>query len=96
MQRFKIHLKKAHEESGLTAYAVAKETGLSPTTVAKYVNEDGVIVDYIPMTIVILADFYNLNWREAAVIETFTDVDEGPDDQGQQKTPQRESQKIPA
>jgi hypothetical protein len=68
-QRFKIKLKAAHDKTGLTAYMVGKRTGVAINTVSKYITHDEIIVDYIPATVVKLAEFYGLDWRDSKVIE---------------------------
>lgn len=68
MRRFKVKLKAAHEKTGLSPYAVHKATGIAQNTVRKYVQEE-IIVDYIPMTVVALADFYGVDWRDPEVVE---------------------------
>ena len=70
---FRIRLHDLHEKSGLTAYAVAKETGLIQTTVRKYVTED-VISERIHNYVVTLAEFYGVDWRDVVeVIEESED-----------------------
>lgn len=73
-QRFKVKLKAAHDKTGLTAYMVGKRTGIAINTVSKYIDNDEVVVDYIPTTVVKLAEFYGLDWRDPNVIEVVEDV----------------------
>lgn len=68
-QIFRIRLKPAHEQMGLTAYAVAKALGLSQTTVRKYVDNDEVLSSYVPSVVITLAKFYGVDWRDPAVVE---------------------------
>lgn len=67
-QMFKINLKDAHEKTGLTFYAVSKQTGLAHNTVQKYA-ESVVTSTYIPATVVVLAEFYGVDWRAPAIVE---------------------------
>jgi hypothetical protein len=73
-QRFRVKLKAAHDKTGLTAYMVGKKTGIAINTVSKYITDDEVVVDYIPTTVVKLAEFYGLDWRDSKVIEVIEDV----------------------
>lgn len=66
--RVLIKLKDAHEKSGLTAYAVAKELNLNANTVRKYVNQDNVM-QYIPVHVIQLAEFYGVDWRSSEIVE---------------------------
>lgn len=71
--RFIIRLKAAHDQTGLTAYAVAKELGLNQNTVRKYISED-VVAEMLPAYIVDLARFYGLELRDVIqIIETDED-----------------------
>jgi hypothetical protein len=67
--KFRIYLREAHRKSGRTPYAVAKATGLSPTTVSKYADNEYVESEYIPPAVVTLSKFYGVNWRSNEVIK---------------------------
>lgn len=75
--KFKINLKAVHEKTTLTAYAVAKATGLSQATVRRYAYEDDVVLDYVPTTVVALANFYGVDWRSPDIVEVIEDGEEG-------------------
>jgi hypothetical protein len=64
-----VKLKHLHDKTGLTAYAVWKETGISQTTVRKYTETDEVEVDYLPAAVFELIKFYGADWRDPSVIE---------------------------
>lgn len=66
--RFKIHLKAAHDKSGLTAYEVWKKTGVVQSTVKKYISDEPVISDYVHVAVVQLADFYGVDWRDKSIV----------------------------
>lgn len=70
--KFAIKLKDAHQQSGLTPYRVSKHTGLSQTTIRKYTDSDEVITEYIPSAVVVLAQFYDVNWRDPAIVDVIT------------------------
>lgn len=72
-KRFKVRLKAAHDATGLTAYAVWKQTGVAINTVEKYTQQDELVADYIPATVIRLAEFYGLDWRDPKVIEVVED-----------------------
>lgn len=72
MRRFLIKLKDAHEEKGLTAYAVAKTLNMNWNTVSKYVTAY-VETETLPVQVIELTEFYGLDWRDPAVIEVIVD-----------------------
>ena len=80
-KKFKIKLAEPHEQSGLTAYAVAKSLKLNQNTVRKYVSED-VIAEALYPHVIDLVEFYGLDWRDPNVVEVIEDAPEG-----QTKTP---------
>lgn len=86
MKKFIIKLKEAHDATGLTPYAVSKQVkGVSYNTVRKYASHDEVEAATIPVEVILLADFYGLDWRDPDVIEV---IEEAPgDEQGQSETP---------
>lgn len=67
-RRFKIKLTKPFKKTGMTAYAIAKEIDVAENTIRKYVNEE-IVVDYIPMTVVRIAEYLGVDWRDSKVIE---------------------------
>lgn len=71
--KFVVRLKKAHEATGLSPYAVWKNTGVAQNTILKYVATDEVFADRIEMPVIRLAEFYGLNWRDTSVIDVIKD-----------------------
>lgn len=69
MKKFRVRIKQAHDATGLSVYAVTKETGLSYNTVKKYVLPEQVIADYLPTEVLKLVEYYGLDWRNPAVLE---------------------------
>lgn len=74
--KFVIKLGPVHERSGLTRYRVAKDLNLSHNTVAKYVDEPQIVVDYITPMVTALCDYYGVDWRDPAIIELIEDEEE--------------------
>jgi transcriptional regulator with XRE-family HTH domain len=74
-KRYVIHLKDALNQSGLTAYAVAKRLGLNKNTVNKYLKQD-VVAEYLPAHVLDIAGFLGLDWRDPDVIEVI-EVEDG-------------------
>lgn len=66
---FRINLKDAHERSGVTAYQVAKETGLALGTVYKYSRSSDIKTDRLENPVIVLAQYYGVDWRDPAVVE---------------------------
>lgn len=83
MKQFKINLKPIHDASGLSCYEVAKRlresfgVSISKTTVGKYADGE-VTQKQLPDVVVILCEFYGVNWRDPSVIQ-IVDVDETPE-----------------
>ena len=75
MTKWKIRLKSVHDESGLTAYRVAKDTGMNVNTVYRYVNNEVVAQDILPAHVITLVKYYGRDWHDANIIE-FSDEDE--------------------
>jgi hypothetical protein len=75
-KRFRINLKDAHEKSGLTSYAVAKQLNInSPdkpivteSTVRKYATRI-VETDELLSHVIAMADFYGVDWHDPAIVE---------------------------
>lgn len=67
-RKFKIQLKNAHEEKGLTVYAIAKQLKLSQTTVRKYIDQ-AVLSSYLPTVVIDLANFYGVDWRDPSIVD---------------------------
>lgn len=89
-KRFRINLKDAHEKSGLTSYAVAKQLNInSPdkpivteSTVRKYATrivETDVLLSYV----ILMAEFYGVDWHDPAIVQ----VIEEDESEGQMKAP---------
>jgi len=75
--RFLINLKDAHEKSGLTAYAVAKQINsnsprdkpvITESTVRKYATQVVETTELISHVIV-LAEFYGVDWHDPAIVQ---------------------------
>lgn len=67
--KFIVHLKAHHDKKGLTPYRVSKETGVAINTVARYAEKDNVISDVLPSTVVTLAHYYGVDWRDPSIVE---------------------------
>jgi hypothetical protein len=78
--RFLVKLKKHHEKTGLSAYAVAKQLRLNAVTVQKYVSAD-VYMEFLPNHVLKLAEFYGLDWRDPDVIEVVAGDDTSDEDE---------------
>ncbi|MEM6281603.1 MAG: helix-turn-helix transcriptional regulator [Chloroflexota bacterium] len=76
-RKWRVSLKSAHEKSGLTGYAVAKQTGLSESTVHRYINDDFVLMKNLAPAAKILADFYGVDWRDSDIVEVVLEEDNG-------------------
>jgi len=72
--KFRIKLRDAHRNKGVTFYRVSKETGLAPNTPRKYADVDYVDSEYIPVTVVTLCQFYGVDWRDPKIIEVVDDT----------------------
>jgi transcriptional regulator with XRE-family HTH domain len=66
--KYVVKLKQAHEETGLSAYMVAKRTGVSINTVDRYAKKDSVEIDQLNIGVAILADFYGVPFHEAVQV----------------------------
>lgn len=73
--KFRVRLGKAHRESGLTQYAVIRDTGINKNTVRRYIRDDEVLVDKIETPLIMLIGFYGLDWHDPAVLD-IVEVDE--------------------
>lgn len=65
---YRVRLKHLNVE-GLTAYAIAKEVGITQTTVMKYIRDDEVILDTLPISVVNLAAFFGRDWRDSDIVQ---------------------------
>lgn len=65
---FIIRLKAAHDQTGLSPYAVHKQTGIAINTIVKYTSEDEVKTGTLWPSVIRLAEFYGLDWRDPRVI----------------------------
>lgn len=75
-KKFKINLHDAHRQSGFTMYRVAKTTGMSHNTIQKYVGNGDVITGRLDGNVLQLAHFYDVDWRDPAIIEVIEVDDE--------------------
>lgn len=67
--KFRFRFKNIHEETGRSAYSVAKEAGMSQTTVRKYVYSDEVLANEVPLAVVNLAKVYGRNWTDPQIVD---------------------------
>ena len=72
--RFRIDLQSAHKKSGKTPYAVARDLNLNQNTVRKYATEI-VESDWLPSHVIQLAEYYEVDWRDPAVVQVIEDTD---------------------
>jgi hypothetical protein len=86
--KFLIKLAIVHEKSGLSPYAVARETGLNENTVRRYVSGN-VLSERIYSHIVTLTEFYGVDWRDPSVIEWVSDS-------AGEESPENETALVPA
>ena len=77
-KRYIVHLKDEHRKRNLTAYAVARDTGLNKNTVRKFL-ENNVELEYLPAHVITICEYFGLNWKDPNVIEIYDD--ESPDDE---------------
>lgn len=71
-KRFLVKLKDHHDKTGLTPYAVAKQSGLNYNTVNKFVSSY-VELDRLPAHVLTLIEFYGLDWHDPTVIEVLSE-----------------------
>lgn len=76
--KFRIQLHKLHAKSGLTAYAVAKKTGIIQTTVRKYATSE-VVSDIVHNNVVTLAAFYGVDWQDVVDVIDVTEESDNPE-----------------
>lgn len=84
---FVVRLKSAHDEKGMSPYAVSKKLGIAQNTVIRYTAEDSVITTKVEPSLMKLIRFYDLDWRDPEVLSFFpveNEEDENPT--GQRKT----------
>lgn len=74
--RFRVHLKKHHDKKGETPYRVWKDTGVAVNTVVRYTEKESVESDVLPTTVISLAQYYGVDWRDPAIVEV---IDESAD-----------------
>jgi hypothetical protein len=67
--KFRVRLKDVHQATGLSLWAVHKNSGVALNTVKKYVTPQDLVADRIEGALVSLLKFYKLNWRDPSVIE---------------------------
>jgi len=71
--KFIIRLKAIHDKTGLSPYAVAKQTGVVQNTVRKYVDVDFVESNQLPVAVIELCKFYGVDWRDSSIVEVEDD-----------------------
>lgn len=76
--RFLVKLKKYHKETGLSTYEVGKKTGIAANSVVRYTSKDVVPVGYLAPTVIKLARFYGVDWRDPSVVE-IVECDDNPE-----------------
>ena len=74
--KFVIRLREAHRRSGLSAYMVAKRTGIAQNTVRKYILPESVIADRIESLVYDLTKLYGVDWRDPSIIDVIEVDDE--------------------
>lgn len=67
--RFKVNLKAVHDNTGLSPYAVAKQTGLAKNTVLKYVASSNLITERLESSLLTLFRFYGVDWRDPSIVD---------------------------
>jgi len=77
-KKFRIRLHDLHAKSGLTAYAVAKQTGLIENTVRKYVTEE-VVSDVIHNNVITMASFYGVDWHDVVEVIDVAEESDNPE-----------------
>lgn len=66
--KFRIKLKDVHENSGLTYYRVARQTGITHNTVQKYA--EAIVEQHsLPAQVLVMCKFYGVDWRDPAIVE---------------------------
>jgi transcriptional regulator with XRE-family HTH domain len=78
MKKFKVSLNDAHKKTGLSVYQVAEKLGMSKNTVEKYVRTKPVIVGRLDGAVLVLSQFYGVDWKDVVEIVS--------DEEGQAKT----------
>lgn len=80
-QVFVIRLKEAHDKNGLSPYMVAKMTGVAVNTVARYAENDEVVSKHLRPSVIILANYYGVDWRNPSIVDVLTvgEGDESPE-----------------
>lgn len=71
--KFRVRLKKVHDESGLSPYAIAKELGMSKNTVRRYVEVDEVVTEKFEGTLLALILYYGVDWRDPEIVDVIED-----------------------
>jgi hypothetical protein len=74
--KFVIRLREAYLRSGLSGYMVAKRTGISQNTVRRYILPESVIIGHIEAPAIELAKFFDVDWRDPAIIDVIEVNDE--------------------
>lgn len=74
--KFIVKLQPLHIASGLSAYRVAKDLGISKSTVGRYIEQESVEVAKIETNVVRMAEYYGAHWKD--VVEVIEEEDEEP------------------
>lgn len=72
--KFLVKIQPLHEKSGLSAYRVAKDLGISKSTVGRYIEHEVVEVAKIETNVVRMAEYYGADWKD--VVEVIDEEDE--------------------
>lgn len=79
--KFIVHLKEHHDKKGLSPYRVWKDTGVAINTVVRYTENEAVISDVLPTTVISLARYYGVDWRDPSIVEVIDESSAGKIDQ---------------
>lgn len=74
---FEVRLKQIHKQHGKSVPDVADALGMSHNTVGRYVNKDFVTVRRLDTTVVLLARYYGVDWKD--VVSVVEEITESPE-----------------
>ena len=66
--RFRVKLQQLHRNAGVTPYRVAKDLGISRSTVHRYIDHDIVEVAKIETNVVRMAEYYGVDWKDVVEV----------------------------
>ena len=66
--KFRVKLQPLHKASGRSAYRVAKDLGISKSTVGRYIEHEIVEVAKIETNVVRMAEYYGADWKDVVEI----------------------------